>query len=241
MERSFQFESHPTPRHPESLRSPGRSFPRFQGAGLRGIPGALIRSLFLLALAAGLIGGWSGPQAFAQQKLEDYEVHSTLTIGGDFTLTAGNGREVRLQDFRGKIVLLSFGYTHCPDACPMTLAKFVQVNNALGDQKENMQAMLITLDPERDTGELLETYVHQFDAAFLGLGGTLEEVARVAKLYLARFQKREVDSQVKYLVDHTTFSYLVDQRGRLRYLFNLDTPPVLIAEGVRRLLVKASI
>lgn len=179
--------------------------------------------------------------ARAQNLLEDFEVPLTLPIGGDFTLEGGDGRDIRISDFRGRVILLSFGYTHCPDACPMTLSKFVQVKNILKEISAKMQAVLITLDPERDTGELLDTYVGHFDPAFIGMRGTSEAIAKVAKQFLARYRIRKVDSEVGYLVDHTTFTYLIDQAGHTRYLFNLDTPPAVIAEGVKRLLAKASI
>ncbi len=156
--------------------------------------------------------------------------------GGEFSLTDQFGKPFTLKSVQGNVVLLFFGYTLCPDVCPSTLLEMKGTLEILGDQADGVKVLFITLDPERDTSEIMKNYLEFFDPRIVGLGGTQAEVDRVAKQYAARYRKRQVGSTAGYLLDHTAFSYLIDKEGKLRYLFPFKTPPQFIATGVRKLL-----
>ena len=193
----------------------------------------LLPACLLLALA-----GAPGT-ARAQMKLKDYAV-GRYPIGGEFTLTNQDGGRTRLADFRGKAVLMSFGYTHCPDVCPTTLSEFKQIRQALGQDGAQLQALFISVDPKRDTPALLKQYIGYFDPTFVGLTGSEEELEEVSEKYMARFRTRESSSAVGYFVDHTTFMYLIDTQGKVRYLFTPDASRQIVIEGVKTVLAGMS-
>ena len=156
--------------------------------------------------------------------------------GGDFTLMNQHGKETSLNDYKGKVVLLFFGYTLCPDVCPSTMLEMKGTLELLEDRADQVKVMFVTLDPERDSQKSLKTYLEFFDPRIIGLSGTQEEVDLVAHQYAARYRKRDVGSAAGYLLDHTAFTYLIDQEGRLRYLFPFKTPPNYIVKGINKLL-----
>jgi protein SCO1/2 len=156
--------------------------------------------------------------------------------GGDFSLTDFTNKPFAFNSLRGKVVLLFFGYTLCPDVCPTTLLEMQKTLALLGEQAEKIKIVFITLDPDRDKPEVLKKYLEFFDKRILGLTGTQTEVDKVAKQYAARYKRRNVGSEAGYLLDHTAFSYLIDQEGKLRYLFPFKTPPDFIVKGVKKLL-----
>lgn len=134
----------------------------------------------------------------------------------DFLLTDHHGKPVRLSDFRGKIVALFFGFTQCPDVCPTTLVEFSQVYRDLDRDADQVQVLFVTIDPERDSQQLLAEYVPAFDSRFIGLRGSPEETRRVADAFKVTYLKipaREGDS---YTLDHTAYVFLFDRTGRLR-------------------------
>ena len=139
-----------------------------------------------------------------------------LDYGKDFSLTDHNGKPRTIADFRGKLVFVFFGYTHCPDICPTTLSDMAGIMKALGSDADKLQVLFITLDPERDTPEVMAGFVPAFHPAFLGLYGdrpATEKVARDFKI----FQQRVSGSDGKsYTIDHTAASYVFDTRGNLR-------------------------
>lgn len=145
-------------------------------------------------------------------------------FGQDFALVDHTGRPRRLADFAGKVVVVFFGFTQCPDVCPTTLAEMAEVRKALGADGERVQVIFVTLDPERDTPALLAQYVPAFDASFLGLRGSPEETAATAKAFKVFFQKVPGRTPGSYTIDHTAGSYVFDTRGRLR-LFVKHHPP----------------
>ena len=168
-------------------------------------------------------------------KLEDYQV-GNYPIGGDFTLTNQHGRKTNLRDYRGKAVLLAFGYTHCADVCPATLALFKQVKLALGGDSARVAAMFVTVDPKRDTPAVLKKFVGHFDAGFLGLTGSQGEVNALAERYMGKAQSHETGSAGGYAVDHTAFIYLIDPQGKVRYLFPLEVSRTVMVAGVHAVL-----
>lgn len=140
--------------------------------------------------------------------------------GKDLGLTDHNGKPRRLEDFRGKAVVVFFGFTHCPDVCPTTLADMAQVMKTLGPDAERVQVLFVTVDPERDTKDVLAKYVPAFDSRFLGLSGDVAGTQRVAKDFKIYFEKRKAGDS--YSLDHSSQSYVIDPQGRLRLLVRPD-------------------
>jgi protein SCO1 len=136
--------------------------------------------------------------------------------GKDFSLIDHTGQPRTLQDFRGKAVVMFFGYTHCPDVCPTTLAELKTVKSQLGPDGERLQVLFVTVDPERDTQPVLAQYVPAFDPSFVGLRGDATATAKVAKDFKVFYQKVPGSKPDNYSVDHTAGSYVFDPQGRLR-------------------------
>jgi protein SCO1/2 len=134
----------------------------------------------------------------------------------DFRLADFNGKMRSLSDFRGKLVVVFFGYTQCPDVCPTTLTDMAEVKKRLGPDGDKLQVIFITLDPDRDTNEVLAQYVPGFDPSFLALRGTREETAAIAKDFKVFYQKVPGKTETSYTLDHTAGSYVFDREGRVR-------------------------
>lgn len=163
---------------------------------------------------------------------------STDITGADYgkslELTDHNGKLRHLEDFRGKAVVVFFGFTHCPDVCPTTLAEMSQVVKQLGPDGDRVQVLLVTVDPERDTREALAKYVTAFDPRFLGMYGDLEQTRRVAKDFKIYFEKRKTGST--YSIDHSAQSYVIDPQGRLRLFVRHDRIGADLADDLKVLL-----
>jgi protein SCO1 len=161
-----------------------------------------------------------------------------------FELTDQNNNRVSLSDFKGKLVLIGWGFTHCPDICPLILSKLSNVKKELGDRSDNIQVLFITIDPERDTATRLKSYIPSFDSSFIGLTGTPEEIKQVVKAYNAFFIKHpevygrgEFDTWDSYQMSHTTNIYLIDKYGRLLFYYPYDKlNPYNISEDIKKLL-----
>jgi protein SCO1/2 len=156
--------------------------------------------------------------------------------GRDFHLIDHAGRPRALADFRGKAVLLFFGYTQCPDACPTAMAKIAQAVDLLGGDGKRVQGLFVTLDPARDTAEVLDRYVPAFHPSFIGLHGSEGEVARVAADFKLFFARQAPDASGFYTVDHQAAVFAFDPEGRLRLYFRGDAGPDVIAHDLRLLL-----
>jgi protein SCO1 len=154
--------------------------------------------------------------------------------GQSLELTDHTGRARRLEDFRGKAVVLFFGFTHCPDICPTTLAEISQAIRSLGPDAERVQLLMVSVDPERDTQDSLAKYVTAFDARFLGLRGDLAATRKVAAEFKIYFEKRKQGDS--YSVDHSAQSYVIDPQGRLRLLVRHDRIGQDLAPDLRTLL-----
>ena len=137
-------------------------------------------------------------------------------FGGDFSLTGPEGKTVSLEDFRNKVVLIYFGYTFCPDVCPITLSNLKMLMLSLEEKAEDVQVIFISIDPERDTFQKLKDYVPYFHPTFIGLNGSEAELASVAKKYQTFYLKQKVESEAGYLMAHSDVVILVDQNGRFR-------------------------
>ena len=175
-----------------------------------------MRSLFagLLACCALLgCGDKGGLPANVSFKNTDL---TGLDYAKDFALTDHTGKPRTLADFKGKAVLVFFGYTQCPDVCPTTMSEMAAVMQALGPQADKLQVLFITVDPERDTQELLSQYVPAFHPNFLGLRGDAAQTAAVAKEFKVFFSKQAGKTEGSYTMDHTAGSYVFDPQGRIR-------------------------
>ena len=195
------------------------------------------KRLAILALAAALAACHEPPQPVKTFHATDI---TGVDWARDFQLTDHTGRPRSLSDFRGKVVLVFFGFTHCPDACPTALAEMAQVVDRLGPDGARVQVIFITVDPERDTAEVLAHYVPAFHPSFIGLRGSAEETARTAKefkvYYGANKSEQGADSK-NYVVDHTSGIFVLDPRGKARLYVNANGRTVdrMVAD-VKRLL-----
>lgn len=155
-------------------------------------------------------------------------------IGPDFQLSYPDGKPASLRDFRGKYVLLFFGFTQCPDVCPTALARAVEIKRLLGADGAKMQVVFVTIDPERDTGPLLKEYMHAFDPTFVAARGTPEQTAKVAKDFKIFYRK--VPSGSSYSMDHTAVTYVFDAEGRIRLGFKHEQTAQQCADDLRQLM-----
>lgn len=137
----------------------------------------------------------------------------------NFTLTSSDGEPVSLIDFRGKVVMLYFGYTFCPDVCPATMIELSDAMEILGSRSEDVQVVMVTLDPERDTPEVMRNYVAHFNDSFMGLTGTPEELIAVTAPMGIFYERHEGSSASGYLIDHTATVAVLDKEGKLRLVY----------------------
>ncbi len=155
----------------------------------------------------------------------------------DFKLTDHNGQPHTLSDFRGKVVVLFFGYMHCPDVCPTTMADLAQVMGKLGADADKVQVLFVTVDPERDTPQLLAQYVPAFHPSFLGLYGDAQRTAEVARAFNVMYQKQP--TATGYNVDHSAGTFLIDPAGRVRLLSPYGQRADWLEQDIRLLLALA--
>lgn len=172
-----------------------------------------IRTLAAVTLLAGIVVSCGQP----------YQLRGTVleppSQAADFTLDDHNGQSFTLGEQRGKVVLLFFGFTTCPEICPTTLAEMKAVRERLGAAAERVQVVFVTVDPERDVADRMRRYVTSFDPSFLGLVGTQEQLQPIYEAYGVTAIRRELpDSALKYTMDHTSHTYVIDPRGQLREL-----------------------
>lgn len=193
---------------------------------------AVCRWLRVLSMAAPLLlAGCGGSEThFSSTDI------TGVGYGKDFSLTDHHGKPRRLEDFRGKVVTLFFGYTQCPDVCPTNLSAMAQVLKLLGSDAQRVQVLFATVDPERDTQELLAQYVPSFDPSFLGLRGDAEATRKTAQEFKVFYQKVPGRTPTSYSVDHTTGTYVFDPQGRLRLYVRHGEAPERIAGDIRLLL-----
>jgi protein SCO1/2 len=163
---------------------------------------------------------------------------SAERIGGRLGLTDQNGKRRTLEEFRGKVVLIYFGFTHCPDVCPTTLLRMAQVVKLLGSNAARVQVVWVTVDPARDTPELLRNYVPSFDKSFLALRGTAAETDALTKIFQINYQIANYKGTI--LVDHSASGYLIDTGGRTRLRLPYAMTAEQIAADVRAFLPQES-
>ena len=187
--------------------------------------------LLWVALCWGLTA-CSPPQPFHHTDL------SGATFAAEFprALADQGGQPRRLADFRGRVVILFFGYTACPDICPTALARFAAVREALGEERQRLQVLFVSLDPERDSPARLGEYVTWFDPSFLGLWSDRETLARTVAEFRITAVRQEVGGGLGYTLDHTAGAYVYDPRGRLRLLIPDNAQVPAVVADLRRLL-----
>ncbi len=156
-----------------------------------------------------------------------------------FSLTDHNGQLRTLKDFAGKVVVVFFGFTQCPDVCPTSMAELAQVKQQLGADGDKLQGIFITVDPERDTAEMLKAYMGNFDPTFLALRPTLEQLPQVAKDFKIYYKKVDGKTPGSYTMDHSAGSYVFDEKGRIRLYNRYGSGADALASDIR-LLIKSS-
>ena len=194
---------------------------------------ALITVLILIVIGWGIILFL----LFMERSKSDFYGNSYEGVAPEFALTSHEGNEVKLSDFKGKAVLLFFGYSYCPDICPVTMGTLKTVTDNLGEDGDKVQVLFITVDPQRDDVEKLQGYVPYFDESFIGLTGTPEEIDKVAEDYNAFYMKEEIEGESEYLMGHTSSVYLINPKGKfeLRYpQHRMDAAS--IAEDIKKIL-----
>ena len=153
-----------------------------------------------------------------------------------FSLADHNGRQRTLKEFAGKIVVVFFGFTQCPDVCPASMAELAQVKQLLGPDGDKLQAIFITVDPERDTPELLKAYMGNFDPSFLALRPTMEQLPQVGRDFKVYYKKVDGKTPGSYSMDHSAGSYIFDAKGRIRLYNRYGAGPDVLASDIRLLL-----
>ena len=193
----------------------------------------LATALWLLATA--LAGGCGDKAEAPRFKLTDV---TSAGFGKELNLTDHSGKPRTLADFRGKVVTVFFGFTHCPDVCPTTLVEMAQVMKELGADAERLQVLFVTVDPERDTQELLARYVPSFHPGFIGLYGDRDATARAAKEFKVYYKKQPAKGG-SYSVDHSAGTFILDREGRLRLFAQYGQGPAALLHDIRLLLAGA--
>jgi protein SCO1/2 len=188
---------------------------------------AFVLVLFALVLASGC--SRDGP------KFQASDI-TGASFGRDFALTDHTGKPRTLADYRGKAVVIFFGYTQCPDACPTTLSALAEAMKKLGPDADRVQVLFVTVDPDRDTPALLAQYAPAFDPRFAALYGDAAATDRVAKEFKVIYQKQPGATPSTYTVDHSTGTYIFDPQGRLRLYVSHGQSPDVFAHDIRELL-----
>ncbi len=189
----------------------------------------------LWTLAAACLGGCGDRPEGPKFRLTDV---TSANFGKELALTDHDGKPRTLADFRGKVVTVFFGFTHCPDVCPTTLVEMAQVVKELGTDGSRVQVLFVTVDPERDTQQVLKRYVPSFNPAFLGLYGDAEATARAAKEFKVYIQKQPAKDG-HYSVDHSAGTYVLDREGRLRLFAGYGAGAPALLHDIRILLGKS--
>jgi len=187
-------------------------------------------AVLLVAGALALSGCGAGTPKFKSSDV------TGAGFGRDFALTDPAGKPRTLADFRGKVVVLFFGYTQCPDVCPTTLSALAEAMKTLGADAGRAQVVFVTVDPDRDTAELLSSYVTAFDPSFVGLRGDADAIARTAKEFKILYQKQPGRTPGSYTVDHSAGTFVFDPQGRLRLYVGNGQGAEVFAHDIRELL-----
>ncbi len=195
----------------------------------------VLKGALASALGAGMAGLLAGCSRETKASFQGVDV-TGAEYARDFALPDASGQQRSLKDFAGKVVVVFFGYTQCPDVCPTSLQELAEVKQLLGADGERLQGIFVTLDPERDQPEMLKAYMESFDPSFVALRGTPEQTAAIAKDFKIFYKKVEGPTPQSYTLDHSAGSYVYDTQGRLRVYERYGSGPQLLAADVRTLL-----
>ncbi|UUZ74817.1 SCO family protein [Polaromonas sp. P1(28)-13] len=191
----------------------------------------------LIACSALLAGGVATFSACSEAKPQFKSIDLTgADYAQGFALADHNGQVRNLKDFAGKVVVVFFGFTQCPDVCPMSMAELAEVKKLLGPDGDKLQAVFISVDPERDTPELLKAYMGNFDPSFVALRPTLAQLPEVAKDFKVYYKKVEGKTPGSYTMDHSAGSYIFDAKGRIRLYYRYGSGAETLASDIRLLI-----
>ncbi len=194
-----------------------------------------------IAVGAMAMGSVAFLTACSEQKPSFASVDVTgANYAKDFELTDHNGQVRHLTDFKGKVVVMFFGFTQCPDVCPTSMAELAEVKQLLGKDGDRLQGLFVTVDPERDTAEVLKAYMGNFDPTFLALYTTPEKLAALAKDYKVYYKKVEGKTPTSYTMDHSAGSYIYDPQGNLRLFTRYGSGAKVLASDIAQLLKSSS-
>jgi len=195
---------------------------------------------FIKTIAAGALSVGAGAVFVACTEAPKPAFKGVDITGGDYArdlpLTDQFGQQRHLKDFAGKVVAVFFGYTNCPDACPTTMSELAQVKSDLGAEGDRLQVLFVTVDPERDTPEVLKAYMAHFDPSFLALRGSPEELAAVAKDFKIFYKQVPGDTPTSYSMDHSAGMYMFDPKGQLRLFQRYGSSTQALVDDTRLLL-----
>ena len=191
---------------------------------------SLLFAIIVVVAALGL--GAAALLLTGRERIGELTGTGTALIGGPFTLTDQNGTTVTDASFRGKYMLVFFGYTYCPDVCPTELQVMTRAIQSMGAAGEKITPIFVSIDPERDTPEVLKSYVENFDPRMVGLTGSAEQVAVAAKAYRVYYARAGKTGTADYLMDHSSIIYLMDPQGRFVKHFTYSTDAAALAEAL---------
>lgn len=195
----------------------------------------------MLAASAIAMGTMAVLTACSEQKPSFASVDITgANYAKDFELTDHNGQVRRLPDFKGKVVVMFFGFTQCPDVCPTSMAELAEIKQMLGKDGDRLQGLFVTVDPERDTPEVLKAYMANFDPSFIALTTTPEKLAILAKDYKVYYKKVPGKTPTSYTMDHSAGSYIYDPQGNLRLFTRYGSGAKVLASDIAQLLKSSS-
>lgn len=197
----------------------------------------VLKLLLASALGTGAVGLLAGCSRETKASFQGVDV-TGAEYARDFALPDASGQQRSLKDFAGKVVVVFFGYTQCPDVCPTSLQELAEVKKLLGADGERLQGIFVTLDPERDKPEMLKAYMESFDPGFVALRGTPEQTAAIAKDFKIFYKKVEGPTPESYTLDHSAGSYVYDPAGRLRVYERYGVGPQVLTADVRTLLAE---
>jgi protein SCO1/2 len=196
-------------------------------------------TLKFLAACTLLVGAFGMIAACSDQKPQFAAIDiSGADYAKDFALTDHNGQPRGIKDFAGKVVVMFFGYTQCPDVCPTSMAELAEVKKLLGADGDKLQGLFVTIDPARDTPEMLKAYMANFDPSFLALYTTPDKLVALAKDFKVYYKKVEGKTPTSYTMDHSAGSYVYDTQGRLRLYTRYGSGAAAMASDIKLLLQK---
>ncbi|MDR6523241.1 MULTISPECIES: SCO family protein [Variovorax] len=191
------------------------------------------RRLLLCAGGLAAVASLAGCDRLLPERFNGVDI-TGANYAQDFRLTDADGRERTLADFKGKAVMMFFGFTQCPDVCPTALVRAAEIRKLLGADGERLQVIFVTVDPERDSPVVLKAYTQAFDPSFIGLYGDMQRTSQTAKDFKVFYRK--VPTGSSYTMDHSAFSYVFDPKGKIRIVLRHEQSAQECADDLRRLL-----